>query len=441
MSSLREENKRLKKENARLKRKIAELEKRIEKLEKLIIEPDNSDPPYFVRPNNKRRKKKGDNNKGHKGKTRSKPTEIDKEIKIDLCSCPNCSNPLKNPIEYVERYVEDIEPAKVIRKKYCIVKYWCNQCKKKVYGRPSDVLPNERFGLQLMLLVAFQRIIGLSFGKIKTLLCVQYGLKLTKGALINMEKKIANEFGEYYEQLRREIKEASDVNIDETSWRIEGKNNWLWVFVTKAITWYDIQGTRGSSAVKDTLGDEYDGVITSDFYPSYNRIKAKKQKCLYHLKKELEKVEARKGKTPLQFKRFAKKLRRLINDSVRAHKRSELKERQRRKERFMKRLTEIYSKKYTNKDCLRICKTLKKHEDSLFTFLEIEGIEWHNNKAERALRPFVVNRKISFGSRSDEGAKDRAILMSVSETVNKNNGNFFQFGTELISSKYQIPVP
>ena len=103
--------------------------------------------------------------------------------------------------------------------------------------------------------------------------------------------------------------------------------------------------------------------------------------------------------------------------------------------RLHERLRAIYQESYTDPDCNRLAKRLRRHKDELFTFLEVEGVDWHNNEAERALRPMVVARKNSYGSRTIEGARDRAVLMSVSDSARKRGEGYTAFARSYLSSR------
>ncbi|MDI6643011.1 MAG: transposase, partial [Candidatus Hodarchaeaceae archaeon] len=90
------------------------------------------------------------------------------------------------------------------------------------------------------------------------------------------------------------------------------------------------------------------------------------------------------------------------------------------------------------KNCRRICKLLRKHREGLFTFLDVEGVGWNNNEAERALRPSVVVRKNSYGSKSELGARNHAILMTIGENCKKHGENFMSFGRSYLQASTDV---
>ena len=373
----------------------------------------------------------------HKGVSRSVPKEIDTTVQVTAKKCP-VGHRLFGPIGFEERYSEDIVPARVVRKKYMMAVYWDPECEKKVRAKPNDVLSHERFGINLMLLASFMRVLGLTTQRIKMLLMELYGLKLSRSTILHMEGRIAREFGEYYEKLREEIRASDTVHFDDTGWPVNGVYKWLWTFVDKASAWYTIRNTRSGAVVEDTLGEDYGGTVCSDFYPSFDKLPYRQQKCLIHLLRDVGKARRRGRRVSLQFTRFERRIRRIVQDAVRTHER--IRDdgiRLRRKKLLEERILSLCSRRYTDRDCIRVCKLLKRHRKNLFTFLEAEDVHWNNNAAERAIRPSVVVRKNSYGSRSDTGAWNHAVLMTMNETCRMRGMNFMDFGRSFLEARLE----
>jgi hypothetical protein len=74
----------------------------------------------------------------------------------------------------------------------------------------------------------------------------------------------------------------------------------------------------------------------------------------------------------------------------------------------------------------RFRKRFERYKDSLFSFITTDGVPWHNNAAERALRHFAVQRKIS-GSFSEKGAGDYLRLLSIAQTCRFQHKSFLGF--------------
>ena len=283
-------------------------------------------------------------------------------------------------------------------------------------------------------------------------------------------KRIANLLGAVYDQLVKEVRRAECVHVDETGCPMNGENWWTWVFVTKTLALYRIAKSRGHKVVEDILKD-FKGTLVSDFYPAYNPLPYAKQKCIVHLFRRLEKALKAKGDGDkkqtggnAKAKAKDKELEAFISEVVGLFQGAieEAKERQRgeaeqkketptnpRKEERAsviggkkeghekgkwklkrieaeRKLEELIGQDYRSKEVKTLVKLLKKHKESLFRFLEDPQVGWENNAAERALRPLVVQRKISGGFRADESAQAHAVLYSIAETMRMRGENFIE---------------
>jgi hypothetical protein len=76
-------------------------------------------------------------------------------------------------------------------------------------------------------------------------------------------------------------------------------------------------------------------------------------------------------------------------------------------------------------DCQRLAKRIRDYLEDLLVWLRNPAVCPDNNAAERALRPAVVTRKTSFGSRSAAGAQAFARLLSLTETWERQDQDFF----------------
>ena len=79
------------------------------------------------------------------------------------------------------------------------------------------------------------------------------------------------------------MRESPQVHVDETGWRLDGKRSWVWAFVNEKLAYYPVEGSRGKKVIKETLGEEFDGTLISDFYSVYLKLPYRMQKCLVHL--------------------------------------------------------------------------------------------------------------------------------------------------------------
>ncbi|MDG7025090.1 MAG: IS66 family transposase [Nitrososphaerota archaeon] len=379
----------------------------------------------------RKRYKKPGRREGHQGAGRSRPERIDATVELDQSTCPRCGGLLsEKPTDSYTRMVEDVVPARAVTTRYVVRRRYCCRCRRQVSPPIPNVVDggsNERFGLRLMLLVVSLKMLGNPYEKIGSLLKLLFGLDLTEGAMIHCVTAVAEAFGPRYEQLKEELRREASIHGDETSWRVKGRNHWLWAFLGRWSVVYEVDRSRGKDVPRRVLGD-YRGTVISDSWGAWNHIGARWQRCLVHYLRELE--ETVKYKSPgADFFPFRKKLRRMLRDAIRMADEEDRGERLRAKARFEARIDKLIASYSSSeeKNCARLLKRLRRERNMLFTFLEEDGVDWNNNAAERALRSSVVIRKITYGNQSDEGAHAHAVLMSVRETCGLRKENFFDY--------------
>jgi transposase len=412
---------------------VLNLSARIEGLERKLAErqpPTKPDPPAFVKPNGKKRHKKSGRPQGHEGSSREKPPDADEKINLAISHCPDCGGPLAAPCDVREHVQEDIVPAKKKVTAYRRYRYWCPQCRRLVEAPPAEgETPNARIGpVAVAWSVMLKQSLGVPFGKTARLLEDLCGLRVSPGALALAAQRAAGRLSPEIDYIREAVRGSPAVNVDETGWRVGGRNHWMWAFVTDQLTLYRIVPSRAGRIAVEELGKDFGGVVVADFFSAYNKLTCEQQKCTVHLLRELRDC-AKKNKTP-EFAAFRKSLKRIIADAVRLV----------ASERFDPALCEnliwrlhdrAYSlavADYKNPDCRRLAKRLWQHGENLFTFLLHPGIVTpDNNRAERAIRPAVVLRKISGGSRTANGANASADLLSLSQTCRLNGISFVPF--------------
>ena len=239
-----------------------------------------------------------------------------------------------------------------------------------------------------------------------------------------MVLRMARKLGPLYEQIKKEVRLFPVCNGDESSWRVDGANYWLWVVVTKYAALYHIDKTRKTEVPKKMLGPEYEGVVGSDSWGAWNRVGGRHQKCHVHYIRNIKETLLYHSPSAY-YKRHARTLRRILEDShidAMPGGKKALAAKKKLDRRILALLGRL--KGETDKHCKKMFKRLRREKDHLFTFLEVDGVEWHNNSAERGIRPCVILRNNSYGSRSEEGAAAIAVLMSVKQTCKAKKDNF-----------------
>lgn len=403
-------------------RQIEELKKRLRVAEGAEVR----ERERLFKPLARRRFRKPGGRKNHKGVSRRTP-EPDETVELSLASCPveGCGQPLSGPWDIRDRTVTDLLPARPWTTRYRVPRYRC-----PVHGQISPPVPNglpgARFGIGLMLWTSYHRLIGVPYGKMQRSLRDLHGLKVSKAALISMNHRVAKELAPIYDRLREEIRSAEAVYADPTGWRVNGRNRSLWGFIAEAAALFAVERGKGGKVIEKHLGKDWGGTVVLDGYPGYDRLDFRKQRCHAHLLRELREVLHRRSGATLRFRRFAKKVKRLFRDSERRAERvKDPAERARWRTHFEERLDAIVAKRTIDPDAIRISKTLRRYRNEWFTFLT-EDVEFTTNRVERPLRGPVTVRKISHGSKSEEGAEAVAVSWSVAETCRMRGLSFLE---------------
>jgi transposase len=424
---LQQQNQKLREENGRLKKQLAALAAK--------HPAPAPKPPPFVKANQPSKSKKRPGRKpGHEGAFRAMPEKIDRQIDVPLprngkgvCCCPKCRCQLLK-VEQLRRIVEDILPSERLVECYNTEQGYCPKCDKVVESRAAEQPPAAdincpQIGLNALAMSAVLRTVyRLPFDLIVQLLKDMSGLKLSKSAVARQMQRMGKRLEEMTRLFGVRIKLFDAAHMDETSWRVDGQNRWLWTLLNRQYTLFHVDKSRGAKVVKKLLGEVYGGTLHSDFYSAYGEIDCRKQKCLVHLLRELKETaqkDAAFAAGPL-----CRRLKRLIKEMLVLKKRKgELSDvlYEQRGRRLEERLKELAGGDYGDEHSRRIGKRLKRHENELTLFLWEDAVAADNNLAERSLRPAVILRKITGGSRSERGAKATATLMSITRTIRQQD--------------------
>jgi hypothetical protein len=360
---------------------------------------------------------------GHRGDSRRRPEKITEFVDIYPKKCDQCGGKVKGyPNTFDEHVIEDIE----IKKKVTCYRFhygYCQRCKKTVYPQKERIPTNDRIGTEARAVGGYLRHLGLTYRKTASIFKGIFGLDLTHPSFMAFNTEQAKNGVSIYEGIKQSIRHSPCVNADETGWRVNGQNHWLWVFTNNDAVLYLIDKSRGSKVVSNVLGATYEGVLGSDFYSSYNKLRARaKQRCLGHLLDEIDKVEERNKLAPESIDgRFCEDLKTVFKQTIEAwneYRRGMkvLQDLANEKGRAISRLVELLLWPIKHKDTRRLRRRIIKHNQELFVFLDNPAVEPTNNRAERQLRPMVIMRKVTFGNRSAAGALNQAVTMSIIQT-------------------------
>jgi transposase len=394
--------------------------------------------PVYKKQNKRQRHKKPGRKKGHAPAFRKTPDKIDQREEHKLETCPHCGTPVNEPFEQRKHYIIDLPPAQPVVTEHIIYRYWCPCCHKSVEPLVTAALPGSNIGLQTLILASWlNKARGISLGSLVVILYQLFNFKLSPGALAKAMQRLAQLLKPEYDAIGEKVKNSSVLHLDETGWRISGITHWLWCFTNQLYCYFVIDQSRGSAVIKRVLGEIFRGTLISDFWSAYNKFQAwAKQKCLFHLFTELEKVDNRNFSA--EWKDFRRRLHSLLKQAVKLWKdKAELGEARflRRREKLERQLDQLIEMEYSEADCVRLLKRLKKHRQALFTFLYNEEVSPYNNHAEQQMRRPVIARKICQQNRSDKGAEAQAILMTIFRTAELQGENPISYAQKLAKNQ------
>jgi transposase len=428
---LRRQQEETEKKRARDEKRIAELEKENSKLKRdleAMAQPASSPAslstpsamrPAYSKPAARKRCRKPGRKNGHPGARRPAPVHIDRTLEHKLSECPNCQNPVGEPCGKHIRIVEDIPPVQPTVTEHVIYEYNCAPCGRKVSAPVTEALPRATLGVRLTLLSAFLHYaLGMTTRNICTWLRTFCQFEVTPGGLVLQWQRLAAVLKPVYDDLAEAAKLSAVLNVDESGWRILGRTAWLWCFTSARLAYYVLTPSRAGPVIKQVLGEIFKGILITDFFGAYDRIKAfAKQKCIVHLLREIKQVSLRNRSA--EWQSFARRLKRLIREALKLvidRKRLGEEVYERQVANLHIRLADIFGVTYRDADSKRLSKRLAKYNDELLTFLLHPDVAADNNHAERQIRFAVIMRKNYFGNRSMRGAETQAILMSVFRT-------------------------
>jgi len=420
------ENAALRAENAEQKAKLTALEAEVDMLRSMLSGGGNgSSAAPFVKASRKERRAAERQARKKREKSFCRRLDIATErVEHRLERCPDCGGKLSEGWGHRSRQINEIPQTPVRVIEHVAIAGWCGVCQKRYVPKidlSGQVVGNSRFGVRLMSFVAdLATNCRMPHRTIQRILMSLYGLKISVGEISEILHKVAERGLEAYNELLWEIRGSPMVNADETGWREDGINGYIWSFSTPSARYLLRDKSRAGEIVSRTLGDEFAGVLVSDFYGGYNAYGGVKQRCWVHLLRDMKRLREKHPKNQSVAAWIARV--RSIYEQAKEAARGDYDQmyRCRLRQHFEARLLRLALPYRDNKKAPQ--RVLAKRIDSflgeLFSFVDCEGVPSDNNAAERAVRPAVIARKVSGGTRSTKGSNTRMILMSLFGTWN-----------------------
>jgi len=285
---------------------------------------------------------------------------------------------------------------------------------------------------------------GLSHGKVAAVFDTFFGIRLTRGASVQIVLRSAARLEPADKEICHEIKAPDVLTPDETGWRVGGKAAWLHAWVVERAVCYAIERHRKADALEAVIGIDWSGKMTHDGFSSYGRFtKATHQQCLGHVLRRVRELEAKATRGAVHYPR---QLIALFTEAIHLRNRhlkgevsaQELKE---ARASFDERLEKLAWPAREVPAYETLSGHLWNHLDEWFAFLEHPEVEPTNWEAEQAIRPAVVNRKVWGGNRTWTGARAQEVLMSVLETCKRTGRSGLEFVSQTLRAFGNATLP
>lgn len=378
----------------------------------------SSKPPSTDRKARREHAKPGGAKSGHEGHCRALHESPDETVDHRPDICPQCHGRLDADLvgdvigEYDEIEVAPTKPFVRRHRRLCVC---CPQCSSKVKAALPEAAHGSPFGPRLHALTLYLKTFqAVSFARLEGMLSDLFGIQISQGALANMLKRSHRPFAVRKAAIIKDLRRTDMVASDETGIRIEGLNGYHWVFMSSTAIVHEAKLSRAAQVVRDLMGDHRPKLWLSDGYSAQQGHGHHHQTCLAHLARDVAfALEASDDMVPLRLKLWLDKVFALARD-ITGFAASTLKAKKRALENT---LADILMTSSKCEIAATLQAKLARASPRLLTFLDYPGeVEVTNNACERALRPAVIQRKVTNGFRSMWAAQGDCAVRTVVDT-------------------------
>ena len=359
------------------------------------------------------------------------------EVAVTRSACPACGGRLVAAGAEVASATDLPEAVQPRVRQFRVAVSRCTACGQRVRGQHPDLTPDQygatahRVGERVMASAHVLHYgIGVPLRRVPAVLRELTGVQVTQSALTqDAQRRAAGSVGAAYAQLRARVPQAAAVHTDDTGWRVGGEPAHLMAFETAAATVYQVRARHRNEEVREVVPAEYAGVLVTDRGRSYDAIElagVRQQKCRAHIQRTLSEVREHQHGKARAFGRRLQGLFRQAIDLWHAYHQGKRTGFTAQAQQLQEAITHhLRDRPLKDPDNRRLLNELGGHHDrgNLLRFLDDPRVEPTNNRAERALRPAVIARKVSQCSKTARGAQTFAAFTSVVRTLAKTGAD------------------
>ena len=407
--------------------------------------PPSADPPAApLRKGKPRTGRPAGGQPGHADTNRPlvPPDQVTECIPCRPAQCGHCGHALTAADcadAPLRRQVIEIPPLVAEVTEYQLFTATCPQCGHATPAAPPPGTPAGDYGPRVTGIVAlFGGLYHLSQRAIADILATGFQVPISEATVQRLEQTMSAALAAPYQEACAAVQVAAHVHLDETGFQQQRDPDpppaaaaaapssppaskaatgaapqptraWLWVAVCQAAIVFVIRRSRGSQVVKDLLGAVFAGRITTDRWHAYNWVATlRRQLCWAHLVRDFTAISERDGVAARIGPELLTQAHALfacwgrVRDGTLAF------------ADFQQAMVPIMA---TVGALLRAgaataggrtattCHWLVQHEDALWTFVRVPGLQPTNNAAEQAIRTAVIWRKLCFGTQTSAGSR------------------------------------
>lgn len=392
---------------------------------------------------------------GHRGSGRKLLPEdqVDEIVDHYPDACGGCGHAFADQEKLPSRrpgrhQLAELPPIAVVYSEHRTHRLRCPCCGAKTTAELPDGVGASAFGPRLqaavVTLTARNRISRRDMSELAREL---FAIGLSVGAVDAICQRAAVALGAPHEQLSAAVLGSPAVNLDETGWATAGESRTLWTATTPEAAIFRIAEDRHRDRLEELLGEDFDGIACSDRWWAYDHLDPEcRQVCWQHLLRDFR----RHAEGLAEQKRFGEgglALTGRLFDAWQAFAEHQDRDRliadMKPIQTAMRKLLERAGRKSKRTRLHRVfANNLLKIWPALWTFVTVPGVEPTNNAAERSLRGPVIHRKLSHGTRSDEGERFIERALSTSVTCRLQGRSLFAYLAELLGARARgQPLP
>jgi transposase len=259
--------------------------------------------------------------------------------------------------------------------------------------------------------------------QVQSYLQTLHGQSVSVGEIVEIGHRMRKQTVGAVQQLKAQVRASPATQADETSWRENGKNGYVWSVNTPTIRSYEYHQSRAGKVVKELLGETYEGVLGSDFYAGYHVHLGLHQRCWVHFLWDIHDLKKRHADNQAvltwgkEVKDMYDRARASVGPDPALPPAKQEAARRAQQLAFEQELWAVCAPyAHTKAPMHTFCERVERFFPELFVFVAIPGVPSDNNLAERSVRPLVIARKISGGTRSPQGSQTRMALFSLFST-------------------------